>query len=430
MGGAGAGGDPSRDAGSAGEAGDGGAGGRGDRPTCQGELVGYDQTPVHDLWGVTVVEGTVYAIGAESLLPLSCLERITGDLIIQGTPLETLEGLEKLRSVGQAVYITDNSALRTLDGFPGLPLQGSVSIDLNPQLVDLGPLKGVTNLRGRLALSENGLPDYSDLSALASIDGDLWLGEMLPSDLSDLANLRSVGGELRLAGGLRRLRGFRALTVADSVYVLAPSLTTLSDLPSDLTIVGGLVLDGNTIITSLDGIANPSVSGLVVRGFDGLTELAGIEGGNFPGGVWLQDNAGLRSLAGLEDVSLSGGLFLSKNPALVSLAALSNHTVLEGLYIEGNRSLTSVDGLENVDAIAGDLVIVGACQGNECVHNDALVSLRGLSGVRAIDGSLIISGNPALPACEAEWLRDSIGVENIAGNVTLLLNDGAGTCAP
>jgi hypothetical protein len=328
------------------------------------------------------------------------------------------------------VYITDNSALRTLDGFPGLPLQGSVSIDLNPQLVDLGPLKGVTNLRGRLALSENGLPDYSDLSALASIDGDLWLGEMLPSDLSDLANLRSVGGELRLAGGLRRLRGFRALTVADSVYVLAPSLTTLSDLPSDLTIVGGLVLDGNTIITSLDGIANPSVSGLVVRGFDGLTELAGIEGGNFPGGVWLQDNAGLRSLAGLEDVSLSGGLFLSKNPALVSLAALSNHTVLEGLYIEGNRSLTSVDGLENVDAIAGDLVIVGACQGNECVHNDALVSLRGLSGVRAIDGSLIISGNPALPACEAEWLRDSIGVENIAGNVTLLLNDGAGTCAP
>jgi hypothetical protein len=122
-----------------------------------------------------VVEGNVYAYtSVSSLLPLSCLERITGSLLIDGATVETLAGLEKLqsvgsllaiqnapyledlrglaslRSVGEAVLITGNAALKTLDGVSDLPLQSSVTIAENPQLSDLGPFRGVTSLVGSL----------------------------------------------------------------------------------------------------------------------------------------------------------------------------------------------------------------------------------------------------------------------------------------
>jgi hypothetical protein len=159
-------------------------------------------------------------------------------------------------------------------------------------------------------------------------------------------------------------------------------------------------------------------------------DLAGIEGGVFPGGIELRRNAGLRSLVGLEGVPLSGGLRLYENPELASLVALSSHTFLGGLSIVGNQKLAGVDGLENVGEAAGEVIIgsdVIPCN-TECPLNEALTSLRGLSGLSYIDGNLRIGQNPSLPACEAEWLRDSIGVENIAGGVQLFENAGAGTC--
>jgi hypothetical protein len=43
---------------------------------------------------------------------------------------------------------------------------------------------------------------------------------------------------------------------------------------------------------------------------------------------------------------------------------------------------------------------------------------------------LLITGNPQLATCEAEWLRDHIGVENIADSFHIGENDDDGTCAP
>jgi len=36
--------------------------------------------------------------------------------------------------------------------------------------------------------------------------------------------------------------------------------------------------------------------------------------------------------------------------------------------------------------------------------------------------------NDLLPTCEAENLRDNIGIENIGGEITITGNDAAGTC--
>jgi hypothetical protein len=41
-----------------------------------------------------------------------------------------------------------------------------------------------------------------------------------------------------------------------------------------------------------------------------------------------------------------------------------------------------------------------------------------------------VTGNRSLSSCEAEELRDAIGVSNIGGIVDLSYNDDMGTCAP
>lgn len=64
----------------------------------------------------------------------------------------------------------------------------------------------------------------------------------------------------------------------------------------------------------------------------------------------------------------------------------------------------------------------------ECFYGAPLTSLYGLRSLRAVGGNLTVENNPALPACETDWLLDSIGPENIGGTVTFGGNDGPGTC--
>ena len=63
-----------------------------------------------------------------------------------------------------------------------------------------------------------------------------------------------------------------------------------------------------------------------------------------------------------------------------------------------------------------------------CRHNVLLSNLRGLRGLTSIGGDLIVNRNPAIPTCEAEWLRDSVGVPDIAGSIDLSGNSSTGTC--
>ena len=59
--------------------------------------------------------------------------------------------------------------------------------------------------------------------------------------------------------------------------------------------------------------------------------------------------------------------------------------------------------------------------------NAALASFD-LSAVTYIGGNLLISTNAALPTCAAEGLRDTIGLANIGGAVSISANDDLGTC--
>jgi hypothetical protein len=41
-----------------------------------------------------------------------------------------------------------------------------------------------------------------------------------------------------------------------------------------------------------------------------------------------------------------------------------------------------------------------------------------------------VTDNPTLATCEAEWLRDSVGVDKIGGQVFIWNNDDLGVCGP
>jgi hypothetical protein len=58
--------------------------------------------------------------------------------------------------------------------------------------------------------------------------------------------------------------------------------------------------------------------------------------------------------------------------------------------------------------------------------NQSLTNLRALEVLATISGGLSITMNPALPACEAEWLSSHVG--SIGGEVMLSENTGLGAC--
>ena len=129
-----------------------------------------------------------------------------------------------------------------------------------------------------------------------------------------------------------------------------------------------------------------------------------------------QDTSGdLSSIATC--ASISGNLSI-QGTSLTTLDGLSALTFIGGsLSISDNHSLRSLNGLNALSA-ATSLSIH---------NNDALTNLQGLNALEAVGESLDIRSNDALPTCEAQWLRDNIGLSNIAGEITIGQN-GSGTC--
>ena len=61
--------------------------------------------------------------------------------------------------------------------------------------------------------------------------------------------------------------------------------------------------------------------------------------------------------------------------------------------------------------------------------NPSLRHLRALSALRKLSQALNVSNNRTLPTCQAEWLRDHVGIANI-GRYQAFGNDDLGVCGP
>jgi hypothetical protein len=349
------------------------------------------------------------------------LETIGGSFAIwDGTQFETLDGFDALTEIGGDLVLIQNWVLTSLQGLRSLErIGGAVVLGDN---VELRSLDGLESLRevGGLILRD-GITDLSALSGVTTVPGEIEIRTSLPYDLDGLHNIVSVGGDVYLSGDYASVVGLRSLTtVGGNLSIGTPYLETLDGLGA-LQSVGGKLSVGGTALEDLEGLGAVSVRGAVTVG------------GN------------LRTVNGIEGVTFGSSLMLVAMNEAVDLEALSGLTTIPGdLVIRASRGIVSLEGLRNLKSVQGNVVVEATCQVfyednpddydddpvavTVCSRNAALTSLRGLRGITSIGNDLTIRGNPVLPACDAEWLRDHVGVANIGGTVTLLENTGVGSC--
>ncbi len=188
--------------------------------------------------------------------------------------------------------------------------------------------------------------------------------------------------------------------ISGGVVIEDTNLTSLTELENLITVDGDLNIGRNFALTNLTGLENLTTVG---------------------GHLMIHRNHALTSLTVLDNLtSVGGNLFIGFNSVLTSLTGLENLPSVGGhLIIHSNSVLTNLTGLENITSVGGNLHIDS---------NDVLTSLAVLNNVSSVGYLLLIEDNINLPTCEAERLRDEIGIGNIGGEITIENNTGTGTC--
>ena len=93
---------------------------------------------------------------------------VTGNILISGSDITNLDGLDGITSVVENLYIQFNSALTDLAGLDGITgsVGGYLRIGFNTALTNLVGLDGITSVGGYLYIYNN-----SALTNLAGLDG-------------------------------------------------------------------------------------------------------------------------------------------------------------------------------------------------------------------------------------------------------------------
>ncbi len=268
------------------------------------------------------IEGSVYIKGEDiaNLNGLSDVTSIGHDLVIGswdegGNPaLSSLSGLTNLHSIGEGLFILENTSLLSLSGLANLDSIGGALVigrfyHGNPALTNLVGLEGLKTIRGEFTIASN-----TGLTSLSGLD-----------------NITSVGGKLSIEGNSKLI-----------------NLTGLNNLT---TIGEGLSFAVNDALTSLTGLEGlTSIEGYLEIS-DNFVNLIGLDNLAYIGGhVYLQGGY-LESLTGLGSLTTIGGDFLINNiDFLASLEGLENLTLIGGsLLIDNNDHLPNLTGIHNID---------------------------------------------------------------------------------
>lgn len=292
--------------------------------------------------------------------------------------LSAFSGPDDLRTVLESLEIRDNPVLEQVSGFAALQSAAELRLEGNPQLANLEPFRALKAV-SYLTLGGNALHDLAAFASLQAIDGRL--------TIRDAPVMTSPAGLV----ALERLGGLRIEN--------NPSLTSLeglADASAAEGIRGDVELHANLELTDLAGLDWVRwVDGdLVIGGTDALTplqSLTGLEQVTFvTGSVVIQRVLALETLAGLDNLQEAGGLRIDGTDqpgstpfALTGVPRL--HTLHGTLDVRNHPSVRDLSGLSELSMI-GDLVLL---------DNPRLLSLDGLDGLRTAD-DLIALRNPRL----------------------------------
>jgi hypothetical protein len=298
---------------------------------------------------------------------------IEGNVIISGSDITNLNGLNVVTSIGGNLEITSNDALTSLTRLEGLTsIGGNLEVTSNDNLTSLSGLEGLISIGGYLKISNNfALTSLTGLHGLRSINGSLEiLGTWNLCNLTGLEGLTSLGGILHISGN-------DALT----------SMTGLDDLTST---IGNIYIMNNSVLTNLNGL-------------NALT-------------------------------SIGGGLYITQNDSLTSLTGLDNidATSIGNLYIKWNYSLSTCEIQSICDYLAnnpsGDIQIYNNATGcNSQAEVQAACEGLGEEGISIADNFTIFpnpfSRNFTINFNQEDQTPVNLVIQNNLGQVVATLVD-------
>ena len=281
----------------------------------------------------------------------------------------------------------------------------SIRID---EASDLERLIGYTEVTGRVEIIGADVTNLEGLNSLETIGIDLIIQDCPNlTDITALSNLTSIGEDLFMQRNhaLTSLAGLENLvTVGEYLSIQRhDSLTTLAAL-SNLTDLG----QRNGLLENGIGISFNSA----------LTDLQGLGGVEAIDSIALEGNSAMTSLNGLAFTTL-GYLSLKDNDALMDLSALSSLTSIDGdVILDGNTSLTSLVGLENVTRIEDSLKLL----------TTSVTSLDGLAALTSVGANVEMRHNADLASCHIDAFVERVGADNVGGEVKLENNNDELIC--
>ncbi len=265
--------------------------------------------PVEDLGALVL-----WYTGARELEFASNVRSISGGGIsLWGNAgLLSLAGLRYAQGAMETLLILDNPLLTSLDGLQGVTTV-SENIDIwgNPNLESVR-LDGLTQVGGRIWVSEVDNATEVYMPALAEVEGYfMWIGPDQLTDMTGLDALRRVGGTFWLSTDATSLVGLGTLEYAQHFLLEDTS---------------------------------------AIRDLTGLDSLVVVDGAGFT----LLKNRALESTRGADALETARRLTLIDNPRLAELS-FPSLTDVAFVHIEGNRSLPTcqIDRLQEQLAAYG-----------------------------------------------------------------------------
>jgi len=282
----------------------------------------------------------------DDLPNLTGLEMVSS--VGKGIGLKENNGLVALNGIAHLINdqiwldLVENGSLRNLSGLEAVDSIGILQIKENRNLDSLTGLDNLKSISNALVIDRNReLFSLTGLENLNSI-GTFFLGNVITfsatgnnvSDLSALSNLRKVSGDIKIERNveLTNLIGLEGIDTIGGSF----SMIENQKLDSNLALVNLKVINGDVEV-----IDNPSL-----LSFEGLSQLTAINGN-----VEIDGNQSLGTLEHLSNLeSIRGGLALENNASLRNLNGLEKLNLITGeLVINENDKLADIYGIQNIN---------------------------------------------------------------------------------
>ncbi|HET9960656.1 MAG TPA: hypothetical protein VFQ61_39565 [Polyangiaceae bacterium] len=361
-------------------------------------------SPLTGLNGIQSLESIEGALEVRStpiadLGALGSLRTVKGTLSLVDTRLVSLTGLA-LTSIG-GIYVASNPELAdisALDSGGPLDLGEDLVLVLNDKLQSLHGLEAIRSVARDVYLSGS-FANIDALEGLTRVGNDFVFSNVNIDDLEGLRNLASVGGDIKTLPPVTTLEGLRELReVGGEFLVYGTRATTLNGL-QNLRSAGSLRIGRNPELTQIDALSQlTEVSGtLEVFSNPALIQVDGLRNVSTVGSVDISGNASLANLLGLGGIQrIPFNFALTYNAALQTTAGLENLTeVGRQLRITGNSLLLRLRGFSALERVGELLYIADNPKLASCEAEwlrDTVAARRGLGGS-------FLSGNTGTLTC-------------------------------